>query len=105
MIKKIEKILVIGGSGFIGHHVIKHAKKLNYKIYSISKSKPLSKEKLVKYYYGDLTSSKNIMNIIKNNEFTYVVNASGYIDHSNFYKNGHKVVLDYVKIMNNILFD
>ena len=50
-----EKILVIGGTGFIGYHIIKEAKKRNYSIYSISlktrKKKITSKSKLYKSRY------------------------------------------------------
>ena len=46
-IKKIEKkkknILIVGGTGFIGYHLIKKCLKKNSKVTYISTSKPTSK--------------------------------------------------------------
>ena len=37
---KIKKILVVGGTGFIGYHVISEALKKKWKVTSISLNKP-----------------------------------------------------------------
>ena len=41
----MKKILVIGGTGFIGFHIIKKAKTLNWQITSISKKKTKNTKK------------------------------------------------------------
>ena len=40
MVKVNKSLLVIGGTGFIGSHLLKSAKKFGYKLTSISLSKP-----------------------------------------------------------------
>ena len=40
----MKNLLVIGGTGFIGYHVIKEAKKRDFKIFSISLNKPKKKK-------------------------------------------------------------
>ena len=40
----MKSLLVIGGTGFIGYHVISEAKKRGYKIYSVSLHRPKNKE-------------------------------------------------------------
>ena len=40
----MKKILVIGGTGFIGYHVIKEAIKRKWKVTSISLHKPSKKK-------------------------------------------------------------
>ena len=40
----MKKLLVIGGTGFIGYHIIKEAKKRNYSTYSISLKNPQKKK-------------------------------------------------------------
>ena len=47
----MKKILVIGGTGFIGFHVIKKALKRKWKVTSISLTKPHGnrRQKKVKY--------------------------------------------------------
>ena len=39
----MKKLLVVGGTGFIGYHIIKEAKKRKWNITSISLSKPKKK--------------------------------------------------------------
>ena len=41
----MKSLLVIGGTGFIGYHVISEAKKKGYKIYSLSLNKPKNKRR------------------------------------------------------------
>ena len=40
----MKKILVIGGTGFIGYHIITEAKKRKWEITSISLNKPKKKD-------------------------------------------------------------
>ena len=58
MIKK--KILIVGGTGFIGFHLSKQLLKLNFIVHSISTKKPtkLNKLKNVKYIILDITKKK-----------------------------------------------
>ena len=46
MKKKISKknLLVIGGTGFIGFHILKKAQKLKWKLTSISRNRPQKKK-------------------------------------------------------------
>ena len=60
-----EKILVVGGTGFIGYHVLKNISSKKYLLYSLSKNKPTKeiKVKNVKYVYSDITNYKNLKNV------------------------------------------
>ena len=93
-----KKLLIVGGTGFLGTNLIKKILKLNYKITSISRKIPKPKDKIggVKYFLGDI--SKNIR--LKGN-FDYVINFGGNIDHSNHKKN-HKA--HYIGVKNLINF-
>ena len=98
MNKKI-KILVIGGTGFIGYHLSKKCIQIRWNVTSVSKSRP-TKEKFikgVKYKRADLRKYKNVKNINKN--FDYVVNSSGYIN-NNINK---KYNNDHIKILKNLV--
>ena len=82
--KPFKKILIVGGTGFIGYHLAKKSLKKGWQVTSISSNPPkriryLSK---VKYIRCDITNKKLLKNCIKNN-FDYVVNLGGYVDHSN----------------------
>lgn len=79
-----KKILVIGGTGFIGTSLLKKCKKLNWLLTSISLHKPLIKDRIsgTKYLICDISSLKKLKKTIKSN-YDYVVNLGGYIDHIN----------------------
>lgn len=80
----MRKILIIGGTGFIGFHLAKKVLKLGWKVTSISRKKPKKKRILGKVIYKicDITNKKLLQKKIKPN-FDYVVNLGGHVDHSN----------------------
>ena len=84
MVKKKDKILIVGGTGFIGYHLAKRCLEKDWKVTSISlnlakKSRYLPK---VKYILCDIAKKKLLQKNIKK-YFDYVVNLGGYVDHSN----------------------
>ena len=58
----MRKILVIGGTGFIGYHIITEAKKRKWDITSISLNKPKKKRyhKNVNYKQVDIKDFKSL---------------------------------------------
>ena len=100
----MKSLLVIGGTGFIGYHVISEAKKRGYKIYSVSLHKPKNKRvhKGIKYIKADITNFKAFKKKIKIN-FRYVINAGGYGYHPDFGKEGNKIIKDHFLGLTNIL--
>ncbi len=87
-----KKILIIGGTGFIGKHLITKCLSLKWKVTSVSTKRPKLPKKNVKYIICDISKFKNIKLKIKKN-FDYVVNLGGYVDHSNKIKtyNSHYI--------------
>ena len=78
-----KNIIIFGGSGFIGHNLIKRLKKFNFNITSASRKKP-KKEKLIKgitYLICDIYKKNELKKI--NLNYQFVVNLSGNIDHGN----------------------
>tara|TARA_Y100000590_G_scaffold101980_2_gene115830 strand:- start:5685 stop:6602 length:918 start_codon:yes stop_codon:yes gene_type:complete len=91
---KIKKpsLLVLGGTGFIGYHLMIKAKKYGWQITSLSKHKP----KKYRYIKGVnyLTVDINNLNILKKKikkSFDYVVNSGGYGSHFPFHKGGKNI--------------
>jgi len=87
------KILVIGGSGFIGGAIVRRAISLGWEVDSLGLSVP-NKEKSespVNYISADITKPEDLK-ILTTKAYHYIVNTGGYIDHSLFFDGGDKVV-------------
>ena len=83
MKKNKVRILIAGGTGFIGYHLAKKCLNLGWSvtIFAIHKPKRIRKLNRVKYLVGDLYNKEELKKIDLN--FDYVVNLSGYVDHIN----------------------
>jgi dTDP-glucose 4,6-dehydratase len=79
-----KKILIPGGTGFIGYHLCLFFKKKNWTIHSLSKTKPKANRRVkgVKYIYCNVADKKNLKKKL-DSYYDYIVNLSGYVDHSN----------------------
>ena len=78
----MKRIIIFGGTGFIGYHLCKKALKNKYKVISVSKHPPAKIRKLknIKYINIDATKIKNFKKIRK--DFEFIINAAGYGSHS-----------------------
>ena len=100
----MKSLLVIGGTGFIGYHVIKEAKKRKFRIYSLSLNYPKKNRthKDVKYIKVNIANYFELKKKLKKN-FNYIVNAGGYGNHPDFGFTGDKLIRDHFFGLQNIL--
>lgn len=86
MKKKSLKVLIIGGTGFLGINLCSFLNKKKYKVISLSRNKPSSKRRIkkVKYLQIDMSKKKELFKkLSKLKNINYVVNLGGEVDHKN----------------------
>jgi UDP-glucose 4-epimerase len=86
-------LLVIGGTGFIGHHLLRASHQKDWKMTSVSLNPP-PKERFIEdvcYLNFDMTDS-NLVKKHLDKEFDYVVNLGGYINHKLFKDGGRNII-------------
>ncbi len=77
MKKSKKTILIIGGTGFIGFHLLKKTTKLGWKSFSISRNRPKKNRKVrrVKYIYLDIRNLNELNKKISTN-YDYIINLT-----------------------------
>ena len=96
------KILIIGGTGFIGFNLLKKLKNLRFSITSISLSYPKKNNLIlgVKYVKLDITNQNEIKKI--NGNFDIVVNAGGYGGLDDNFRDTSKMYQNQIKGLKNV---
>jgi nucleoside-diphosphate-sugar epimerase len=89
-----KNLLVVGGTGFIGRHLVRKAIECNYNVTVLSSKKHIEKvdSKNIDYITADIRDFKQLKSELSNRGIHYVVNLGGYIDHVNFLSGGFSVI-------------
>ena len=92
-VKYNHRILVVGGTGFIGHHLLKETVRSGWSCTSISLSAPLDYRRVesVKYVFADIANKSELKSKIRD-DYDYVVNLGGYPDHNLLNRGGGKII-------------
>jgi nucleoside-diphosphate-sugar epimerase len=100
-----ESVLVLGGTGFLGHALIKFLKLQGYRVTSLSlmSSNRYSKEADVEYLKADVLDRASLLTALEGHRFEYVVNAAGFVNHSKFFEGGSLVIESHLNGLMNIL--
>ena len=96
------KLLVIGGTGFIGSYICEEGLKRDMIVSSLSlNSKGSSKN--INYIHSNITNLSEISNNIGGQQYDYVINCGGYIDHSEYFNGGRQVINSHLLGLYNII--
>ena len=98
-------LLIIGGSGFIGSHLANQAIKYGYNTTVLSLHEVDEDQKVsnVEYLVGDIRSLKNLEQLLNGRKIEYLINLSGYIDHSKFNENGQETLASHFGGVQNLI--
>lgn len=95
MINK-KRLLIVGGTGFIGSHLVKLALAKGYDCTVLSlRGDSKNRQVNICYIQADLTKLDELNDVLRSREFDYVVNLAGYIDHSSLFSGGDNVVFSH----------
>jgi len=100
-----SRLLVVGGTGFIGHHLLRSAVKRNWEVTNLSLNKPISKRWIskVRYHHGNLLKLDQLKRILCDSNFEYVVNLGGYINHTLYSEGGRKHLEEHFTSLKNLI--
>lgn len=89
-----ERVLVVGGTGFIGGNLVLKLVKCGFKVTVLSLNLPADEKKIdgVEYWRADITNFEQLQKQLLVTTFDYVINLSGYIDHCQFMEGGRQII-------------
>jgi nucleoside-diphosphate-sugar epimerase len=86
------RLLVVGGNGFIGRHVVSHAAELGWDVTSLSLRPSVASRPGVRAVCADIADRGTLATALGDTSFDYVVNCGGYIDHRLFFAGGRTLI-------------
>ena len=100
-----DSVLVLGGTGFLGHSLVKFLKMQGYKVTSLSlmSSNRYSQEVDVEYIKCDVLDRASLLIALGGRRFEYVINAAGFVNHSGFFEGGSSIIESHLNGLMNIL--
>lgn len=70
-----KKVVILGGSGFLGSHVADFLIKENFNVIIFDREQPLNLEGKYKFIKGDICDFKQVDSVIKNSDYVYNFSA------------------------------
>ena len=98
------KILIIGGAGFIGTHLTKKAIEKFQDVTVITLNNNSNyKDSDCTVIRCDVRDKDRLSSVLQSREFEYVINCSGYVDHSPLHIGGDEVIEQHFNGVLNII--
>ncbi|MCP3874208.1 MAG: NAD-dependent epimerase/dehydratase family protein [Desulfobacteraceae bacterium] len=89
-----NNLLIVGGTGFIGQHLVRKACQTGYNVFVLSsrEHKEMFSSKNLTYLIADIRDYTLLKNVLSDKKINYVINLGGYIDHVDFLSGGYSVI-------------
>jgi len=100
-----EKLLIVGGTGFIGSNLAHKAVENSFNTTVLSLNLPTKDKQIesVEYLQADITNLDQLRERLSSYKFDYIVNLAGYIDHSRFLDGGRQIINTHFDGVQNLL--
>ena len=92
-----DRILVLGGTGFIGRHLVKRCLKEAASVTCLGLTGISNEKKFiqnVEILQADVADKKQLQSTLRDKTYDYVFNLGGYIDHIQYFKGGGRRVIE-----------
>lgn len=99
----LKRLLILGGTGFIGRHLCAHARDAGYTVTSLSLQPGAGEIPGVRHIYADVADAAGLPAALGNGQFEYVVNSAGYIDHRLFQNGGRALIRSHFDGVQNLI--
>lgn len=97
------RLLVVGGTGFVGSNLCRHAVAAGLDVTALSKRPPEQPLDGVTHRVGDLADRGALAGALGDAAFEYVVNCGGYVDHRGLLDGGREVITDHFEGTQNLI--
>lgn len=87
-----NKILIVGGTGFIGRHLAERCLKDTPFVTCLGLRSKKSFSKDIEFIHADISDKKQLQSVLLDKSFHYVFNLGGYIDHTAYFKGGRRLI-------------
>jgi len=99
----MNRMLVVGGQGFIGRTLCRIAQMRGFSVTSLSLHSPISPLEGGTYIVGNLSDRESIKQVLAGKKFDYLVNCGGYIDHRFYFSGGRDIIQAHFEGVQNLL--
>lgn len=105
MTHPIPRLLVVGGTGFIGRHTVAEGVRRGWQVTSLSRSAPEPQAAVdgASYIVSDIAQIEMLRPALANLSYNYVVNCGGNVDHRLFSKGGNAAIDAHFKGVQNLV--
>lgn len=100
---KARRVLVVGGSGFLGRHICRMAAATGYEVTTLSLHQRSNGNSNVSHLYADIRDLNGLRQVLRGRDFEYVVNCAGYIDHRPFREGGRDLIASHFEGVQNLI--
>lgn len=105
-LKKDDKILIVGGTGFLGRHLVRRCLQFSQNVSCLSLKGDFGNDpdfKSAKIIHADFLSKDSLNTALSGESFDYVFNLGGYIDHLFYSKGGRQMIEAHFTALMNLI--